>query len=57
MIDYVFLGIGALFTAFPNLVHIFMHTPFVGHEEALVRLLGLTLAVVGWRYLFRDADG
>ena len=34
-----------------------MDAPFVGHEGALIRVIGLTLAVIGWLYLFGGRSG
>ena len=53
-----YLGCGALLIAWPGVVQtIFGDSPFVGHEEALTRLLGMTLAVIGWLYLFGGRSG
>jgi hypothetical protein len=30
---------------------IFSDATFVGHEEALIRVVGLTLLIIGWLYL------
>jgi len=34
-----------------------MERAFVGHEEALVRVIGMTVAVIGWLYLFGGRTG
>jgi hypothetical protein len=34
-----------------------MDAAFVGHEGALIRVIGLTLAVIGWLYLFGGRAG
>ena len=31
--------------------------PFAGHEEALFRVVGMTVAVIGWLYLFGGRSG
>jgi hypothetical protein len=55
---YIYLGLGALFIVFPGSVQaIFMDAPFAAHEEALFRVLGLTVAVIGWLYLFGGRAG
>jgi hypothetical protein len=54
----LYLGTGALFIAWPGLVQaVFKDTAFVGHEEALFRVVGLLLVVVGWLYLFGGRSG
>jgi hypothetical protein len=54
----VYLATGALFIAWPGAVQtIFMDSPFVGHEGALMRIIGLTLVVIGWLYLFGGRSG
>jgi hypothetical protein len=53
-----YLGTGALLVAWPEVTQtIFMDAPFVRHEGALVRVIGLTLAVIGWLYLFGGRSG
>ena len=34
-----------------------MDSAFAGREEALVRVLGMTRAVIGWLYLFGGRSG
>lgn len=54
----LYLGCGALFIAWPGVIQtVFMDSAFVGHEEALMRVIGLTLAVIGWFYLFGGRSG
>jgi len=54
----LYLGTGALFIAWPEVVQtIFMDAAFVGHEAALFRVIGLTLAVIGWLYVFGGRSG
>ena len=58
MNGYMYLAIGALFIVWPGAVQtIFMDRPFVGHESALFRVVGLTLAVIGWFYVFGGRSG
>ena len=53
MNGYIYLAIGALFIVWPGSVQtIFMDAPFVGHESALFRVIGMSLAVIGWLYVF-----
>ncbi|MGO8739625.1 hypothetical protein [Rhodoblastus sp.] len=53
-----YMGSGALFIAWPGAIQtIFMDSAFAVREEALVRLVGMTLAVIGWLYLFGGRSG
>ena len=52
------MGAGALFMIWPGAVQtIFLDPDFVGREAALVRLVGMTLAIIGWFYLFGGRSG
>ncbi len=54
----LYLGSGALIIAWPGAIQtIFMDSAFAGREEALVRVVGMTLAVIGWLYLFGGRSG
>lgn len=54
----LYLGTGALFIAWPNLVQMLFRDPaFVGHERALFRVIGLMLVVIGWLYVFGGRSG
>ena len=54
----LYLGTGALLIAWPGAVQtLFMDPAFVGHEEALFRVIGLTVAVIGWLYVFGGRSG
>jgi hypothetical protein len=58
MNGYVYLSLGALFIVWPGAVQtLFRDEPFAGHESALFRMLGLTIAVIGWLYLFGGRSG
>jgi hypothetical protein len=58
MNGFVYLGLGALFIFWPGAVQtIFMDQPFARHEEALFRVIGMTVAVIGWLYLFGGRSG
>jgi hypothetical protein len=53
-----YLGTGALLVAWPGVTQtLFMDAAFVGHEGALIRVIGLTVAVIGWLYLFGGRSG
>ena len=54
----LYLATGALLIAWPGAVQtLFMDPAFVGHEEALFRVIGLTVAVIGWLYVFGGRSG
>jgi hypothetical protein len=54
----LYLGTGALLVAWPGVTQtLFMDAAFVGHEGALIRVIGLTVAVIGWLYLFGGRSG
>jgi len=54
----VYLGVGALLLAWPGATQtIFMEPAFVGNEEGLIRMIGMTVAVIGWLYLFGGRSG
>src|SRR5450631_4350897 len=55
---FIYLAAGALLIVWPGAVQILLMDPdFVGHEKALFRLLGLTLLIIGWFYLFGGRSG
>ena len=55
---YIYLSLGALFVIWPGAVQtIFRDDEFAGHEEALFRVIGLTVMVIGWLYLFGGRSG
>jgi hypothetical protein len=54
----LYLGAGVLMIAWPGMVEtLFRDAPFVGHEGALFRVVGLLLVVVGWLYFFGGRSG
>lgn len=54
----LYLGAGALFLVWPGSVQtLFRDAPFVGHEGALFRVIGMAVAVIGWLYLFGGRSG
>ncbi|MCK7492084.1 MAG: hypothetical protein MZW92_10850 [Comamonadaceae bacterium] len=53
-----YLGFGALLISWPGVTQtIFADRAFVGHEEALIRVMGMAVAVIGWLYLFGGRSG
>ena len=55
-IFYMLCGVSLL--AWPGMVQtVFLDPPFIGHEEALMRLIGLLIAFIGWFYLFGGLSG
>jgi hypothetical protein len=58
MNGFIYLGLGALFVLWPGAVQtIFRDEPFIGLESALFRVIGLTVMVIGWLYLFGGRSG
>ena len=54
----IYLGIGAMLLFWPGIVQtIFRDAAFVGNEAALFRVMGMTLMVIGWLYLFGGLSG
>jgi hypothetical protein len=54
----VYLGAEALLLAWPGATQtLFMEPAFVGNEEGLIRMIGITVAVIGWLYLFGGRSG
>jgi hypothetical protein len=52
------LGGGALVLFWPGIVQtIFRDAAFVGNEASLIRVLGMTVMVIGWLYLFGGLSG
>jgi hypothetical protein len=53
MNGFIYLGAGALLIVWPGAVQtLLMESAFVGHEEGLIRMIGLTVLIIGWLYLF-----
>ena len=53
-----YLANGAVLIAWPGIAQtLFFEAPFVGHEAGLFRVIGMTLAVIGWLYLFGGRSG
>ena len=54
----MYLGCGALLIAWPGITQtIFMDRAFVGREEALIRVMGMAIAIIGWLYVFGGRTG
>ena len=53
-----YLVIGVLLIVWPGAIQtLFMEPAFVGREEGLIRVIGLTIVVIGWLYLFGGRSG
>ena len=54
----IYLAVGALVLLWPGIVQtIFRDAAFVGNEASLVRVMGMTVMVIGWLYLFGGLSG
>ena len=54
----MYLGMGAGLLVWPGMIQtIFRDAAFVGNEAALIRIVGLTVVVIGWLYLFGGLSG
>ncbi len=54
----VYLASGLLLTLWPGVVQaLFLDPEFAGHEASLMRVIGLTLTIVGWFYVFGGRTG
>jgi hypothetical protein len=54
----IYLGVGALILFWPGIVQaIFRDAAFVGNEASLIRVVGMTVMVIGWLYLFGGLSG
>src|SRR5262249_22826899 len=53
-----YLVAGAILIFWPGVTQTLFREPFfVGHEEALMRVIGLTIVVIGWLYFFGGRSG
>jgi hypothetical protein len=53
-----YLVAGAILIVWPGVTQmLFRESAFTGHEEALIRVIGLTVVVIGWLYLFGGRSG
>ena len=54
----IYLAAGALLVVWPGIAQtLFIDPAFVGHEEGLMRVIGLTVVVIGWLYVFGGRSG
>ena len=54
----IYLSGGLLLIVWPGVTQtLFMDSAFVGHEQGLVRVMGLTVVVIGWLYVFGGRSG
>ena len=54
----IYLIVGTLLVVWPGITQtLFMDPAFVGHEEGLMRVIGLTVVVIGWLYVFGGRSG
>jgi hypothetical protein len=48
----------ATLVVWPGVIQtVFREPAFVGHEQALMRVIGLTIVVIGWLYFFGGRSG
>jgi hypothetical protein len=53
-----YLVVGAILIVWPDVTQtVFREPAFAGHEQALMRVIGLTVAVIGWLYFFGRRSG
>jgi hypothetical protein len=53
---YFIAGLGLIL--WPRIIQVLLRDPsFTGHESALFRALGLTIAMIGWHYYFGGRTG
>ena len=53
-----YMAVGTLLIVWPGVTQtVFRDSAFAGHEEALMRVIGLTVAVIGWLYIFGGRSG
>jgi hypothetical protein len=58
MNGFIYLVVGLLLIVWPGVTQtLFMDPAFVGHEEGLMRVVGLTVVVIGWLYVFGGRSG
>ncbi len=54
----LYLAVGAMLLVWPAAVQTLFRDPaFVGREAALIRILGMTVAIIGWFYVFGGRSG
>src|SRR6516162_1843891 len=53
-----YLVVGAILIVWPGVTQtVFREPAFAGHEQALMRVIGLTVVVIGWLYFFGGRSG
>jgi hypothetical protein len=53
-----YLVVGAILIVWPGVTQtVFREAAFAGHEQALMRVIGLTVAVIRWLYFFGGRSG
>jgi hypothetical protein len=53
-----YLVVGAILIVWPGVTQtVFREPAFAGHEQALLRVICLTVAVIGWLYFFGGRSG
>ena len=54
----IYLASGLMFVVWPGAVQrVFLDSAFTGREAGLVRVLGATVAIIGWLYVFGGRSG
>jgi len=55
---FIYLALGMIFIVWPGVTQtLFMDRTFVADESALIRVIGLTVIVIGWLYVFGGRTG
>jgi uncharacterized protein YjeT (DUF2065 family) len=55
---FIYLAVGLLLIVWPGATQtLFMDPAFAGHEKGLMRVIGLTVVVIGWLYVFGGRSG
>jgi hypothetical protein len=58
MNGFIYLVVGILLIVWPSVTQtLFLEPAFVSHEEGLIRVIGLTVVVIGWLYVFGGRSG
>ena len=58
MNGFIYLVVGLLLIVWPGVTQtVFRDPAFVGHEQGLMRVIGLTVVVIGWLYVFGGRSG
>src|SRR5499426_3430410 len=54
----IYLALGGIFVVWPGATQtLFRDRAFVGDEQGLIRVVGLTVIVIGWLYVFGGRTG